>query len=206
MYKRRRITNDRIVVLVVYSFCKLRTFGKKNMSFLLPIILISLLLLLIFVKYVAPILQRHRQLLKDYRNISFLPLSSIPFVGNLHQFDKRSAVFFQLLCRLTKQCQDQNQGLFCLWFGISPRLFLCSGQGLEVYLPIYFDLKIPFFFVFLRHLSLILDNLLNHLIMFFLSLGLVLVSSLGNRIFIKKKSKSNYSPIVITKNGVVAVV
>lgn len=99
-----------------------------------PTFLIACVLLLVIGYYLFPIFRRHRQLLKDYRNISPLPLSSIPLIGNLHQFDKRQPVFFQLLCRLAKQCQDQGTGLFCLWTGMVPRLFLCSSEGLEVWI------------------------------------------------------------------------
>jgi hypothetical protein len=91
-----------------------------------------ILTLVVIVKFVLPILIRYSQLQKDYRNITLLPLSSIPFIGNLHQFDKRPHVLCQLLLRLAKESQDQNKGAFCLWCGIWPMIFLCTGQGLEV--------------------------------------------------------------------------
>jgi len=102
------------------------------MLLLLTTIIAFLLLLLIIVNYVLPVLKRHSQLQKDYRNISFLPLSSIPFVGNLHLIDQRPYVFFQLLCRMAKVCQDQDKGIFCLWYALWPMTFLCTGKGLEV--------------------------------------------------------------------------
>jgi len=108
------------------------------MDFSLTITILCLLLLLAIIYYILPPLQRHKRLLQDYRNISFLPLSSIPFIGNLHQFDKRPHVFFRLICQLAKQSQDQGKGLFCIWFGITPRLLLCSAQGLEVYISNHF--------------------------------------------------------------------
>lgn len=84
------------------------------------------------VYYVYPFFRRREQLLKDYRTITPLPFSSIPFLGNLHLFDKRRHVFFQFLCQLSKQSQDQGSGLFCLWFGVAPRVFVCSGEGIKV--------------------------------------------------------------------------
>ncbi len=99
------------------------------------IILLTTIIALIFIliaKFILPLLIRHSQLQKDYRNITLLPLSSIPFVGNLNQFDKRPHVFLQLVFRLAKESQDQNKGVFCLWCGIWPMIFLCTGQGLEV--------------------------------------------------------------------------
>ncbi len=99
---------------------------------LLLISVIVVLLILIVWSYVRPILKRHSQLQNDYRNISFLPISSIPFVGNLHLIDNRQYVFFQLICRLSKMCQEQDKGLFCLWYSIWPMVFLCTGKGMEV--------------------------------------------------------------------------
>ena len=93
---------------------------------------VALLLLLVF-KHVLPILKQYSQLRKDYQNISLLPISPIPFVGNIHQFDKRTYVFFELLVRLGKECQDQGKGLFCMWYSLRPMIFLCSGKGLEVF-------------------------------------------------------------------------
>jgi hypothetical protein len=98
---------------------------------LLPTLII-ILIFLVIVKFILPILIRYSQLKKDYQNISPLPLSSIPFVGNVHQFDKRTYVFYELITRLAKECQDQNKGVFCLWYTIKPMIILCSGKGLEV--------------------------------------------------------------------------
>ena len=100
--------------------------------FISPVILIICCLILLIVHYIYPFFRRRQQLLKDYRNITPLPLSSIPLIGNLHLFDKRQPVFFRLLCQLSKQCQDEGTGLFCLWFAVTPRVFLCSGEGIEV--------------------------------------------------------------------------
>ncbi len=102
-----------------------------NMVLLLTIFVILLFILIL--KYVLPILKRHSQLQKDYENISLLPLSSVPFVGNVHQFDKRTYIFYKLLFRLGQECQDQGKGLFCIWYTIWPMIFLCSGKGLEVH-------------------------------------------------------------------------
>jgi hypothetical protein len=35
--------------------------------------------------------------------------------------------------RLSKECQDQNKGVFCLWYSLWPTVILCSGKGLEVF-------------------------------------------------------------------------
>jgi hypothetical protein len=99
------------------------------------ILLLTILVVLLFiliVKWVLPNWKRHSQLLKDYQNISVLPLSPIPFVGNVHQFDKRTYMFYKLVFRLAKECQDQDKGLFCIWYTLSPIIFLCSAKGLEV--------------------------------------------------------------------------
>jgi len=104
---------------------------------LLLTIIVAFFLLLI-VKYVLPVFKRHSQLQKDYRNISFLPLSSIPLVGNLHLIDKRPHVFLQLLCRMSKQSQDQDKGIFCLWYALWPMTFVCTAKGLEVCIYISF--------------------------------------------------------------------
>ncbi len=107
-------------------------FSRQVYNMSLTLTISVLLILIIIVKFVLPILIRHSQLQKDYRNISPLPLSSIPFVGNLHQFDRRIDVVFQLILRLTKGCQDQDKGVFCLWTGPKPMVILCSSKGLEV--------------------------------------------------------------------------
>ncbi len=102
------------------------------MVFLLTITIVFLLVLAV-VYYILPVLLQHRKLQNEYRNISLLPISSIPFVGNTVQINKEPPVFFRIICQLAKQCQDQGKGLFCLWYTLWPMLFLCSGQGLEVY-------------------------------------------------------------------------
>ncbi len=99
------------------------------------ILLLTIFVILLFIlilKYVLPILKRQSQLRKDYQNISFLPLSSIPFVGNLHKFDKQPYDFFQLLCRISKLCQEQDTGIFCLWYSLWPVTVICTAKGLEV--------------------------------------------------------------------------
>jgi hypothetical protein len=108
------------------------------MVLFLAIIILIFFVLLAVVYYILPIFVQHRRLQKDYRNISLLPLSSIPFVGNVHQLGEESYQFFQLLCRLSKECQDQEKGLFNLWYTLWPMVFLCSGQGLEVSKSNYF--------------------------------------------------------------------
>ncbi|CAF3843724.1 unnamed protein product [Rotaria sordida] len=109
----------------------------------------------------VPVLLRHKQLQKDYKNISLLPLSSIPLIGNIPQFDKQHHVFFQLLCRLAKQSQDEGKGLFCIWLGITPRIFLCSGQGLESFINNSKQLVKSFHYTFLEpwlHTGLLTSN------------------------------------------------
>jgi hypothetical protein len=146
---------------------------------LLSIIVLLFLLFLILYHIISALLERNR-LLKDYQNISFLSLSPIPFIGNVHHFDKRSHVVFQLFCQLAKQAQDQNKGLFCFWFGLKPRLFLCSGQGLEVYSYPIISISKYFLFHLSSPLSVIANNLLNLITILFFILGLKLVYSLGN--------------------------
>jgi hypothetical protein len=108
--------------------------SQINMVLLLTIIIVFLLLLLIIVNYVWSLLARHAQLQKDYRSVSFLPISTIPFVGNLHLIDRQPPVFFQLLCRLSKECQKKDKGVFCLWYAVWPMTFICSANGLEVWI------------------------------------------------------------------------
>jgi hypothetical protein len=94
--------------------------------------IIGFLLILVVLIYVLPFIKRHSQLQKDYRNISFLPLSPIPFVGNLHVIDQDPPAFFQLLRRMSDICQQQDKGIFCLWYSIWPMIFVCTAKGLEV--------------------------------------------------------------------------
>jgi hypothetical protein len=115
---------------------------------LLSLILVAILLILI-VKWVLPIFKRHSQLQKDYENISPLSISPIPFVGNLHHFDKQTHIFYKQVLEWAKQCQDEDKGLFCIWYALVPIVFTCSGKGLEVlifYLLIKFHSVFVFFF------------------------------------------------------------
>ncbi len=81
---------------------------------MLWLLTILFILLLLVAYYVVPVLVRYAQLQRDYRNIPGLSISSVPFVGNLHQLNKLSEVFYQLLQRMYKNCQEQNKGLFVL--------------------------------------------------------------------------------------------
>ena len=111
----------------------------------LSIIALALFLALIC-KSILSFLTRYVQLRKDYREISFLPFSSIPFVGNLRQINTRSDLFFRLLLRMSKECQRKDKGIFCLWYALWPVTFICSAKGLEVHpfssflLEYYYDL------------------------------------------------------------------
>ncbi len=99
-------------------------------------LLLTITVLLIFfviVKFGLPFFRRYLQLKKDYQNISLLPVSSIPFIGNLLQYDKDPHLLFQLILRQIKECQDQNKGAFCFWTVFWPVILLCSGDGLEVF-------------------------------------------------------------------------
>ncbi|UJR23874.1 hypothetical protein I4U23_026846 [Adineta vaga] len=89
---------------------------------------------LLILKYILPFLIQYIQLRQDYRDISFLPLSSFPLVGNLHQIDSRGYVFFQLLCQMSKECQIKRKGIFCLWYAIWPITFVCAAKGLETFI------------------------------------------------------------------------
>ncbi len=104
------------------------------------VLLLTLTLILLFlliVKFIFPTFIRYLQLKKDYRNISLIPVSRIPFVGNAPCIDKRPHVFFELLCRTAKECQDQDKGAFCFWYLLWPTVFLSSAKGLEV--NIFYD-------------------------------------------------------------------
>ncbi|CAF1549167.1 unnamed protein product [Adineta ricciae] len=102
------------------------------MALLLALIVIILLLMVL--KQVRPFLMRHSRLQKDYRNITLLPLSPIPFIGNAHQFDKKSYVFYGLIRRLSTECQNQGKGVFCLWSTVWPMVFLCSAEDLKTFI------------------------------------------------------------------------
>ncbi|UJR29572.1 hypothetical protein I4U23_010789 [Adineta vaga] len=95
---------------------------------------VTIVLLLTILKYIRPFLIRHSLLHNDYRDISLLPLSPIPFVGNIHQFDKRSHVFYDLIRRLSTECQSQGKGAFCLWSTVKPIVFMCSAEGLKTFI------------------------------------------------------------------------
>ena len=98
---------------------------------LLLVIFVTLLAILIF-KYVLPYWKQYLELKKDYETISPLPISPIPFVGNVHQFDKRTYMFLKLFVRLAREYQEQGKGVYCIWYSIWPMIVLCSGKGLEV--------------------------------------------------------------------------
>jgi hypothetical protein len=104
------------------------------------ILLLTIIIVVLFFligNYVWPVFGRYLQLRKDFRTITLLPLSFIPFVGNLHHFDRRPYVFLQSIYRLAKECQNQNKGLFCIWYSLKPILILCSAKGLEVIINTY---------------------------------------------------------------------
>ncbi|CAF3258747.1 unnamed protein product [Rotaria socialis] len=97
--------------------------------------IISIIFFLFIVYYLVPVWMKHIRLRRDYRNITYLPISRVPFVGNIHQFDKRSHVFSSLLVRLAKLCQQQQeQGCFCLWYSVWPMIFACTGQNLATFI------------------------------------------------------------------------
>jgi hypothetical protein len=105
---------------------------RVTISMALFLSVIFVLLILFIAYYLVPILVRHVKLRRDYRTIPTLPISLIPFVGNLHQFDKRQYVFSRLLLQMAKECQQQDKGIFCLWYSLRPMIFLCTGRSLEV--------------------------------------------------------------------------
>lgn len=77
-------------------------------------------------------LVRHTQLRKDYRAIPSLPISRIPFLGNIQQIGGEGYVFLRLILQMANECQEQKKGLFCLWYSLWPIMFMCSGQTVEV--------------------------------------------------------------------------
>jgi hypothetical protein len=148
------------------------------MSLLLTITVLVFIILI--VKFVLPFLRRYSQLKKDYQNISLLPISSIPFIGNLLQYDKDPHLLLQLVLRQTKECQDQNIGAFCFWTVFWPIVFLCSANGLEVFENFIIFFLINFIFSDkYRHLSTTVNNRSNLLIIHSSNLGLKLVCSPG---------------------------
>ncbi|CAF4083424.1 unnamed protein product [Rotaria sordida] len=83
---------------------------------LLSLSIICTVLFLFVIYYLVPIWIKYTKLRRDYRNIPSLPISRIPFVGNIHQFDQRQHVFSRLLMNMARECQKEQQGtgLFCL--------------------------------------------------------------------------------------------
>ena len=142
---------------------------------LLPSILVAILLILI-VKWVLPILKRHSQLQKDYQNISPLSLSPIPFAGNLHHFDKETHIFYKQVLQWAKQCQEEDKGIFCIWYTVVPIIFICSAKGLEVMI-LY--LLMEFHFFPYSRLSATVNNWLNRMIIDCYNHGLKLVCLQG---------------------------
>jgi hypothetical protein len=94
---------------------------------------IIIVIFIVIMKFVLPILKKYFQLQKEYRDITLLPLASIPFLGNVHQLNNEPHVLFQLFIGLTKTCQDQNKGLLCVWYTLWPMVILFSAEGLEVF-------------------------------------------------------------------------
>lgn len=86
---------------------------------------------IVIVKFILPILKRYFQLKREYRDITILP--TIPFLGNIHQLNGAPHHLYQLVIRLSKACQHQNKGLYCIWYLLWPMVVICSGDGLEVF-------------------------------------------------------------------------
>ena len=102
------------------------------MLFSLSLSTICALFIVVIVYYLVPIFVKRQKLGRDYQNIPSLPLSRIPLVGNLHQFDKRQHLFSRLLLQMAVECQQQGKGIFCLWYSIWPMIFACTGESLAV--------------------------------------------------------------------------
>jgi hypothetical protein len=85
----------------------------------------------------------------------------------------------QLLCRMSKQSQDQDKGIFCLWYALWPMTFICTAKGLEVCIYISFFFTNYFVLNWLRRLLITVNNWLNLSIINFSNLGLKLVYLLG---------------------------
>jgi hypothetical protein len=94
---------------------------------------IIIVIFIVIMKFVLPILKKYFQLQKEYRDITLLPLASIPFLGNVHQLNNEPHVLFQIFNGLIKTCQDQNKGLLCVWYTLWPMVILFSAEGLEVF-------------------------------------------------------------------------
>ena len=127
------------------------------MLFLLSLSAICALILVFIIYYLVPIFVQCKKLRRDYQNIPSLPLSRIPFVGNLHQFDSRQHVFSRLLLQMAAECQQQGKGLFCLWYSIWPMIFACTGHSLAVRVFHFIFIK-RFLFLDFRRLSTIVNN------------------------------------------------
>ena len=102
------------------------------MVFFLSLSAICALIVVFTAYYMVAMLVKRQKLGRDYQNIPSLPLTRIPLVGNLHQFDKRQHVFSHLLLQMATGCQQQGKGLFCLWYSLWPMIFACTGQSLAV--------------------------------------------------------------------------
>jgi hypothetical protein len=114
------------------------------------ILLLTIVIALIFIliaKFILPLLIQNAKLKKEYRNITLLQPSSIPFIGNVHQLDTRTYMFHKLLLQLSKESQEKDIGAFCIWYSLWPAIFLCSAKGLEVIT----------FYVFLQNLISSID-------------------------------------------------
>ena len=96
------------------------------------LIIVIILIIILLRKYILPVWRRYVQLRKDYKDITPLPVSRIPFIGNLYYTAIEPHLALQLSCELSKACQEQDKGLFCLWYSIWPLVIICSGRGLEV--------------------------------------------------------------------------
>ncbi|UJR34522.1 hypothetical protein I4U23_021930 [Adineta vaga] len=83
-----------------------------------------ILLFLLLIYYVVPILRKYNKFRQDYRNVPSLPISNIPFIGNLHQLDRQQYIFSCLLLQMSKESQTQGKGLFCLWYSVWPMIFV----------------------------------------------------------------------------------
>lgn len=136
-----------------FSLRYIFVFLIRKIFFMSLSLLIATVFILIICYYLVPSWNKYRNLRQDYKNIFSLPISAIPFVGNLHQLDKRQHVFSDLLLKMSSECQKQGQSLFCLWFSLWPMVFACRGRALAVSIDIYSSIEIQFLFCFIfRHL------------------------------------------------------
>jgi hypothetical protein len=73
---------------------------------------------------------------------------------------------------MSKECQDQNIGVCCLWYTVWPSLLLCSAKGLEVFNNfILVSINLLFSHKY-RRLLIIVNNWSNLSIIDFLNPGL----------------------------------